>query len=119
MPLFQASRTPVRFSPAAADGEIWFSRRRRRRALAPRACRTRAPVAPLSPTMDSTMSDPALVDPSSTVNMILKKAKTPLGKRSLMKKAPKLVETEGKMCLLLHGGKSSQVLKDLGRTSGC
>ena len=59
------------------------------------------------------MSDPALVDPSSTVNMILKKAKTPLGKRSLMKKAPKLVETEGKMCLLLHGGKSSQVLKDL------
>ena len=31
------------------------------------------------------MSDPALVDPSSTVNMILKKAKTPLGKRSLMK----------------------------------
>ena len=78
-----------------------------------RARRTRAPVAPLSPTMDSTMSDPALVDPSSTVNMILKKAKTPLGKRSLMKKAPKLVETEGKMCLLLHGGKSSQVLKDL------
>jgi ribosome production factor 2 len=78
-----------------------------------RARRTRAPVAPLSPTMNSTMSDPALVDPSSTVNMILKKAKTPLGKRSLMKKAPKLVETEGKMCLLLHGGKSSQVLKDL------
>ena len=52
-------------------------------------------------------------DPNSTVNMILKKAKTPLGKRALMKKAPKRVETEGKMCLMLHGGKSSQVLKDL------
>ncbi|MDA9097603.1 hypothetical protein N9L76_01570 [bacterium] len=54
-----------------------------------------------------------MVDPSSTVNMILKKAKTPLGKRSLMKRAPKLVENDGKMCLMLHGGKSSQVLKDL------
>lgn len=52
-------------------------------------------------------------DPKSTVNMILKKAKTPLGKRKLMKKAPKLVETEGKMCLMLHGGKSSQTLKNL------
>lgn len=50
---------------------------------------------------------------SSTANLILKKAKTPLGKRSLMKRAPKLVETEGKMCLMLHGGKSSQTLKDL------
>jgi|TARA_B110000977_G_scaffold171728_1_gene223570 ribosome production factor 2 len=58
-------------------------------------------------------SDPTMVDPSSTVNMILKKAKTPLGKRSLMKRAPKLVENDGKMCLMLHGGKSSQVLKDL------
>ena len=53
------------------------------------------------------------MDPSSTVNMILKKAKTPLGKRKLMKKAPKNVETEGKMCLMLHGGKSSQTLKNL------
>jgi len=45
--------------------------------------------------------------------MVLKKAKTNLGKRALMKKAPKLVETEGKMCVMLHGGKSSQVLKNL------
>jgi ribosome production factor 2 len=58
-------------------------------------------------------ADPTMVDPASTVNMILKKAKTPLGKRTLMKKAPKLVENDGKMCLMLHGGKSSQVLKDL------
>ena len=50
---------------------------------------------------------------SSTANLILKKAKTPLGKRSLMKRAPKLVETEGKMCVMLPGGKSSQTLKDL------
>jgi hypothetical protein len=35
-------------------------------------------------------------DPASTVNMILKKAKTSLGKRTLMKKAPKLVENDGK-----------------------
>ena len=58
-------------------------------------------------------ADPSMADPASTVNMILKKAKTPLGKRSLMKRAPKLVENDGKMCLMLHGGKSSQVLKDL------
>ena len=58
-------------------------------------------------------ADPSMADPASTVNMILKKAKTPLGKRSLMKRAPKLVENDGKMCLMLQGGKSSQVLKDL------
>jgi len=55
----------------------------------------------------------AKFDRDSTVNMILKKAKTPLGKRKLMKKAPKLIETEGKMCLMLQGGRSSQVLKSL------
>ena len=58
-------------------------------------------------------SEFASADPSSTVNMILKKAKTNLGKRTLMKKAPKLVEKDGKMCIMLHGGKSSQVLKNL------
>jgi len=57
--------------------------------------------------------EPSLTDPKSTVNLILKKAKTPLGKRLLMKKAPKLVETDGKMCLMLHGGRSSQTLKNL------
>ncbi len=64
-------------------------------------------------TMDIDNLDPQIADPSSTVNMVLKKAKTNLGKRALMKKAPKLVETEGKMCVMLHGGKSSQVLKSL------
>ena len=64
-------------------------------------------------TMDIDNLDPQIADPSSTVNMVLKKAKTNLGKRALMKKAPKLVETEGKMCVMLHGGKSSQVLKNL------
>ena len=63
--------------------------------------------------MDIDNFDPHIADPSSTVNMVLKKAKTNLGKRALMKKAPKLVETEGKMCVMLHGGKSSQVLKNL------
>ena len=63
--------------------------------------------------MDIDNLDPQIADPSSTVNMVLKKAKTNLGKRALMKKAPKLVETEGKMCVMLHGGKSSQVLKNL------
>jgi len=66
-----------------------------------------------SAAMDIDNFDPHIADPSSTVNMVLKKAKTNLGKRALMKKAPKLVETEGKMCVMLHGGKSSQVLKNL------
>jgi ribosome production factor 2 len=75
--------------------------------------RASTPAAFASHKMDAPPSEFASADPSSTVNMILKKAKTNLGKRTLMKKAPKLVEKDGKMCIMLHGGKSSQVLKNL------